>query len=88
MEAPEPDIDDQELVLKTLVVSVDGTEFVEHEAARKVRSAEEADEFGQEIARVLIEKGAGKILEKIKVEKQWGAKSNWRRWALHQGQHR
>lgn len=74
MEAPEPDIDDQELVLKTLVVSVDGTEFVEHEAARKVRSAEEADEFGQEIARVLIEKGAGKILEKIKVEKQWGAK--------------
>ncbi|KAF3053777.1 porphobilinogen deaminase [Didymella keratinophila] len=74
LEASEPDLDDQELVLKTLVVSVDGAEFVEHEAARKVRSAEEADEFGKEIAKVLIEKGAGKILEKIKVEKQWGAK--------------
>ncbi|KAF3042984.1 porphobilinogen deaminase [Didymella heteroderae] len=74
LEGSEPDLDDQELVLKTLVVSVDGTEFVEHEAARKVRSAEEADDFGKEIAKVLIEKGAGKILEKIKVEKQWGAK--------------
>lgn len=74
LEAEEPELDDQELVLKTLVVSVDGTEFVEHEAARKVRSAEEADDFGKEIAKVLIEKGAGKILEKIKVEKQWGAK--------------
>lgn len=74
MEATEPDLDDQELVLKTLVVSVDGTECVEYEATRKVRSAEEADQFGQDIAKVLIEKGAGKILEKIKVEKQWGAK--------------
>ncbi|KAJ4343672.1 porphobilinogen deaminase [Ascochyta clinopodiicola] len=74
LETSEPHLDDQELVLKTMVVSVDGTEFVEHEAARKVRSAEEADEFGQEVARILIEKGAGKILEKIKVEKQWGAK--------------
>ena len=70
----EPNLDEQELVLKTLVVSVDGTEFVEYEAARKVRSVEEADEFGRDIAKVLIEKGAGKILEKIKVEKQWGAK--------------
>lgn len=74
MEVSDPELDDQELVLKTLVVSVDGTEFVEHEAARRVRSAEEADEFGKEIAKILIEKGAGKILEKIKVEKQWGAK--------------
>ncbi|KAF2627454.1 porphobilinogen deaminase [Macroventuria anomochaeta] len=74
LEVSEPDLDDQELVLKTLVVSVDGTEFVEHEAVRKVRSAEEADDFGKEIAKVLIEKGAGKILEQIKVEKQWGAK--------------
>jgi len=74
LEASEPDLDDQELVLKTLVVSVDGTESVEHEASRKVRSAEEAEEFGKEIAAALIEKGAGKILEKIKIEKQWGAK--------------
>jgi hydroxymethylbilane synthase len=74
LESSEPDLDDQELVLKALVVSVDGTESIEHEASRKVRSAEEADDFGREIAAALIEKGAGKILEKIKIEKQWGAK--------------
>lgn len=85
VETSEPDLDDQELVLKTLVVSVDGTEFVEHEAARKVQSAEEADDFGKEIAKVLIEKGAGKILEKIKVEKQWGAKKQLEAMGVAQG---
>jgi hydroxymethylbilane synthase len=74
VEEPEPDLDDQELVIKALVVSVDGKEAVEHEAARKVRSAEEAVEMGREVARILIEKGADKILEKINVEKQWAAK--------------
>jgi hydroxymethylbilane synthase len=74
VEEPEPDLDDQELVVKALVVSVDGKEAVEHEAARKVRSAEEAVEMGREVARILIEKGADKILEKINVEKQWAAK--------------
>lgn len=58
----------------TLVVSVDGTDSVEYEAARKVRSAEEAEILGREVAAILIEKGANKILEKIKVEKQWAAK--------------
>ncbi|KAF1846951.1 porphobilinogen deaminase [Cucurbitaria berberidis CBS 394.84] len=74
IEESEPDIDDQELVLRALVVSVDGTESVEYEAARKVRSAEEAETMGREIAKILIEKGADKILEKITVEKQWAAK--------------
>ncbi|KAF2825912.1 porphobilinogen deaminase [Ophiobolus disseminans] len=74
VDEPEPDLEDQELVLKTLVVSVDGKEAVEHEAVRKVRSTEEAAEMGREVAAILIEKGAGKILEKIKVEKVWAAK--------------
>jgi hydroxymethylbilane synthase len=74
MDEEEPDIDDQELILRAMVVSVDGTESVEYEAHRKVRSAEEAQEMGQEVAKVLIEKGADKILEKINVEKQWAAK--------------
>jgi hydroxymethylbilane synthase len=74
LEEPEPDLEDQELVMKTLVVSVDGTESVEHEAVRKVRSTEEAEEMGREVAKILVEKGASKILEKIKVEKQWAAK--------------
>ncbi|OAL05237.1 porphobilinogen deaminase [Phaeosphaeriaceae sp. SRC1lsM3a] len=74
VEEPEPDLEDQELVLKTVVVSVDGKESVEHEAVRRVRSAEEAEELGRDVAKILIEKGAGKILAKIKVEKQWAAK--------------
>jgi hydroxymethylbilane synthase len=74
VEEPEPDLEDQELVMKTLVVSVDGTEAVEHEAARKVRSVEEAREMGREVAKILIERGADKILKKINVEKQWAAK--------------
>lgn len=74
IEEPEPDLNDQELVLKALVVSVDGKESVEHEAVRKVRSAEEAEAMGREVAQILVEKGAAKILEKIKIEKQWAAK--------------
>lgn len=74
VEEPELDLNDQELVMKTLVVSVDGTESVEHEAVRKVRSVEEAEAMGRDVAAVLIEKGADKILSKIKVEKQWAAK--------------
>jgi hydroxymethylbilane synthase len=74
VEEPEPDVDDQELVVKTIVVSVDGKEAVEHEAVRKVRSVQEAEEMGREVAKILIEKGADKILAKINVEKQWAAK--------------
>ncbi|KAF2851516.1 porphobilinogen deaminase [Plenodomus tracheiphilus IPT5] len=74
VEEEEPHVDDQELVLRTLVVSVDGTEFVEYEVAQKVRSAEEAEIMGREVALKLIEKGADKILKKINVEKQWAAK--------------
>lgn len=74
MEEEQPDIDDQELVLRAMVVSVDGKESVEFEAAHKVRNAQEAEEMGREVARALIEKGADKILEKINVEKQWTAK--------------
>jgi hydroxymethylbilane synthase len=74
VEEPEPNMDDQELVMKTLVVSVDGKEAVEYEAARKVRSAEEAEEMGRDIAKILVQQGAGEILKKIHTEKQWAAK--------------
>lgn len=74
VEEAEPDLNDQELVMKTLVVSVDGKESVEHEAVRKVRSVEEAEAMGREVAAILIGKGADEILKKIKVEKQWAAK--------------
>lgn len=70
----EPDVDEQELVLRALVVSVDGTESVEYEVAQKIRSVEDAETMGREVALILIERGAGKILEKINVEKQWAAR--------------
>jgi hydroxymethylbilane synthase len=73
MEETEPNMDDQELVLKTIVVSVDGKQCVEYEVARKVRSVEEAEILGRDVAKVLLEKGADKILAKISQEKQWGA---------------
>lgn len=73
-EGEEVSLEDQELVLKTVVVSVDGKESVEYDAARKVRSAEEAEEFGRDVAKVLLSKGALEILAKISTEKQWAAK--------------
>jgi len=74
LEEPEPELDEQDLVLKTIVVSVDGKESVEYETVRKVRSAIEAETMGRDVARILLDKGANKILEKISKEKQWAAK--------------
>lgn len=70
----EVDLDEQELFLKTVVVSVDGKEAVEYETARKVKSVEEAETLGRDVAKILLEKGAAAILDKISKEKQWDAK--------------
>ncbi|CAI6341300.1 unnamed protein product [Periconia digitata] len=69
----EPHMDEQELVLKTLVVSVDGTESVEFESARKVRSVDEANQLGRDVARILMDKGADRILAKISEDKKVAA---------------
>ncbi|KAF2111573.1 porphobilinogen deaminase, dipyromethane cofactor binding domain-containing protein [Lophiotrema nucula] len=74
--ASDENLDDEELVLKTVVVSVDGKDSVEYETARKVLSVEEAEEMGRDVAKVLSEKGADRILEKISKEKQWAAKKS------------
>ena len=67
-------LDSKELVLRTIVVSVDGTESVETEMIRKVTSVADAEAMGSDIAKVLFEKGADKILEMINKEKQWAVK--------------
>ncbi|KAK1072271.1 porphobilinogen deaminase [Friedmanniomyces endolithicus] len=54
-----------ELVMRALVVSLDGSEIAEVETRRRLTSREEADEFGWEVARQLVAKGADKILEGI-----------------------
>lgn len=63
--------DGQELLrLRSIVVSVDGQEAAEIEMDRDLRTAEEAERFGQDAAQELIGKGAGKILEVIEEEKK------------------
>ena len=54
-----------ELVMHAIVVSLDGSEASEIEARRQVRNEEEADQFGWDAAKMLVERGADKILEKI-----------------------
>ena len=53
------------LVMRAMVVSLDGKECVQGERRRVVGSDDDAEEAGWEMARELVEKGADKILEKI-----------------------
>lgn len=53
------------LLMRAIVLSVDGKEAVEGERRQMVRNAQDADECGWQMAQELVEKGAGRILEKI-----------------------
>lgn len=57
------------LLMRAMVLSVDGSECVEGERRQKVSSMAEAEECGFELARDLVNKGAGKILEKITADR-------------------
>lgn len=65
----EPQTDDaeltDELIMHAIVVSLDGQEAAEIETRKIIGSVEDADQFGWEAARLLVEKGADKILESI-----------------------
>lgn len=66
------------LLMKAIVVSLDGTEAVETMRLGEVTNETDAEEFGMDIARDLVEKGANTILEAINlnrdvIEKQGGA---------------
>ncbi|TKA29161.1 hypothetical protein B0A50_03671 [Salinomyces thailandicus] len=58
-----------ELIMRAIVVSLDGQEAVEAEARRRITSVKEADEFGFEVARQLVGKGADKILKQIQLDR-------------------
>ena len=60
---------EKKLVLRAIVVSVDGTESAEIEKSEHVDGAEAAEQFGMNVAEELREKGAGKILEDIEKAK-------------------
>lgn len=64
------DGDTDEMVMRAIVVSLDGTEAAEIETRRIVSTREDAEMFGWEAARMLVEKGADKILEKIQLNRQ------------------
>ncbi|KAK4998106.1 porphobilinogen deaminase [Elasticomyces elasticus] len=62
--------DSDVLVMRAVVVSLDGSEAVEVETRRYVASRADADEYGWDVARRLVEKGADKILEKINLNRK------------------
>ncbi|QIW94501.1 hypothetical protein AMS68_000019 [Peltaster fructicola] len=58
-----------ELIMRAIVISLDGQDAVEVEMRQRVTSIAEADEFGWNAAKKLVEKGADKILEKITLDR-------------------
>ncbi|KAE8444054.1 hypothetical protein EG329_000922 [Mollisiaceae sp. DMI_Dod_QoI] len=62
-------IEKGKLLMKAIVVSLDGKEHVEAERLGEVLNVKDADEFGWELSHVLVEKGATKILEAINLNR-------------------
>lgn len=60
----------EELIMRAIVVSLDGQQAVETELRRRITSRAEADEFGWDVARKLVEGGADKILEEINLNRK------------------
>lgn len=58
-----------ELVMRAVVVSLDGQEAAEIETRRRLLTREQADELGFDAARLLVEKGADKILEQVQLNR-------------------
>jgi hydroxymethylbilane synthase len=62
-------IEKGKLLMKAIVVSLDGTESVEAERSGEVLNVKDAGEFGWELAQDLVKKGASKILEAINLNR-------------------
>lgn len=60
----------EELIMRAIVVSLDGQQAVETSMQRRITSREEADEFGWDVARRLVEQGAEKILHEINLNRK------------------
>lgn len=59
-----------ELIMRACVVSLNGEESVETEMRRMIETREQADEFGWDVARKLVELGAEKILHEINLNRK------------------
>ncbi|KAK9354953.1 porphobilinogen deaminase, dipyromethane cofactor binding domain-containing protein [Lipomyces doorenjongii] len=60
---------DYVLTIEACITSIDGKEAATGRLTRTVTTEEEAEMFGQDIARSLLSQGAGTILEKININK-------------------
>lgn len=69
-EGKEEDKEGETLVMQAIVCSVDGREAVEVERAANVTSTEEAEAFGDDVAKALVAGGADKILTAIQAAKE------------------
>ena len=58
------------LTMQATVVSVEGDESVNAEVTAKITTREEAEDMGMKVARIMIEKGAATILEKITLNRK------------------
>ncbi|KAI5367729.1 Putative porphobilinogen deaminase [Septoria linicola] len=58
-----------ELIMRAIVVSLDGKEAAEIETRRRVTTHEQAHELGFDAARMLVDKGADKILEAVQLNR-------------------
>ncbi|KAG9233763.1 porphobilinogen deaminase, dipyromethane cofactor binding domain-containing protein [Amylocarpus encephaloides] len=63
-------IEKGKLLMKAIVVSLDGQEYVEAERLDEILNVKDADEFGWKLAQELVEKGAAKILEAINLNRE------------------
>jgi hydroxymethylbilane synthase len=63
-------IEKGKLLMKAMVVSLDGKEAVETERLGEVLTEKDADELGWTVAQDLVEKGANKILEAINLNRE------------------
>jgi hydroxymethylbilane synthase len=62
-------IEKGKLLMKAIVVSLDGSESVETERLEEILTDESADDFGRTMAADLVQKGAAKILEAINLDR-------------------
>jgi hydroxymethylbilane synthase len=62
-------IEKGKLLMKAIVISLDGTEVVETQRLDEILNEKDADEFGWKLAQDLVEKGAGQILEAINLNR-------------------
>lgn len=58
-----------DLTMKAIVCSVDGVQAVTGSLTRKIETEAESDEFGWEMARLLLDRGAGPILKAINLNR-------------------